>query len=306
MTLTPILHQYDISPFSQKAQKMMALKGLAWHSIEMPLISPKPDVEALTGGYRGTPILQLGADIYIDNLMIARALDSEYMGGLMLDAKGPLSIAAVYTWGERFFVPLLHSALATYKDEWEPSFLSDRKKVFPNIDFHSLAVKDLDRQSQVRAFLGMLDRQIDVGSPFLGGNSPDSWDIHAWGMVWMIRTALPDLVPVVASLPEVDNWYKRVDSLGTGDREDVGFDEAWAALQSGLPRPLPETPSCEPLRNWLGKVVIVATGDADRGASLGTLLAVDYEHAVISVEPLPGVEAQVWFPRLGYHISLDA
>ena len=45
-----ILHQYDISPFSQKAQKMMGLKGLAWQSIEMPLIAPKPDVEALTGG----------------------------------------------------------------------------------------------------------------------------------------------------------------------------------------------------------------------------------------------------------------
>ena len=70
-----ILHQYDISPFSQKAQKMMGLKGLAWESIEMPLIAPKPDVEALTGGYRGTPILQLGADIYVDNWMIARALD---------------------------------------------------------------------------------------------------------------------------------------------------------------------------------------------------------------------------------------
>jgi len=41
-----ILHQYDISPFSQKAQKMMGLKGLDWLSVEMPLIAPKPDVEA--------------------------------------------------------------------------------------------------------------------------------------------------------------------------------------------------------------------------------------------------------------------
>mgnify|MGYP001160226002 FL=1 len=45
-----ILHQYDISPFSQKAQKMMGLKGLSWQSVEMPMIAPKPDVEALTGG----------------------------------------------------------------------------------------------------------------------------------------------------------------------------------------------------------------------------------------------------------------
>ena len=50
MTATPIiLHQYDISPFSQKAQKMLALKGLSWTSVEMPMIAPKPHVEALTG-----------------------------------------------------------------------------------------------------------------------------------------------------------------------------------------------------------------------------------------------------------------
>jgi glutathione S-transferase len=72
---TLILHQYDISPFSQKAQKMMGLKGLSWQSVEMPMIAPKPDVEALTGGYRGTPVLQIGRDVFIDNWMIARALD---------------------------------------------------------------------------------------------------------------------------------------------------------------------------------------------------------------------------------------
>ena len=70
---TLILHQYDISPFSQKAQKMMGLKELSWQSVEMPMIAPKPDVEALTGGYRGTPVLQIGQDVFIDNWMIARA-----------------------------------------------------------------------------------------------------------------------------------------------------------------------------------------------------------------------------------------
>ena len=60
-----ILHQYDISPFSQKAQKMMGLKGLSWQSVEMPMIAPKPHVEALTGGYRGTPVLQIGRDVFI-------------------------------------------------------------------------------------------------------------------------------------------------------------------------------------------------------------------------------------------------
>src|SRR6056300_5359 len=94
---TLILHQYDISPFSQKAQKMMGLKGLDWLSVKMPLIAPKPDVEVLTGGYRGTPVLQVGADVFIDNWMIARALDSSAPAA-PLNPRGPLEAAALYAW----------------------------------------------------------------------------------------------------------------------------------------------------------------------------------------------------------------
>ncbi len=75
---TPILHHYDASPFSQKAQKMLGIKGLTWQSVEMPMTAPKPELEALTGGYRGTPVLQLGADFYVDNVAIAEALDEYF------------------------------------------------------------------------------------------------------------------------------------------------------------------------------------------------------------------------------------
>ena len=133
-----VLHQYDISPFSQKAQKMMGLKGLAWQSIEMPLIAPKPDVEALTGGYRGTPVLQRGADVYVDNWMIARALDDFDPTLPRLNSQGALQAAAGYAWSERFFTPLLHTAFATYKNQWDDDFRADRQQVFPAVDFNTL------------------------------------------------------------------------------------------------------------------------------------------------------------------------
>jgi hypothetical protein len=43
--------------------------------VEIPVVMPKPDLTALTGGYRRTPVLQLGADVYCDSLAIARVLD---------------------------------------------------------------------------------------------------------------------------------------------------------------------------------------------------------------------------------------
>ena len=298
-----ILHQYDVSPFSQKAQKMMGLKGLSWQSAEMPMIAPKPHVEALTGGYRGTPVLQIGRDVFIDNWMIARALDEIDAAGPAINAQGGLRDAALYAWGERLFTPLLHAALAAYQSEWDADFLADRKRVFPDVDFDTLDVSDPDRRSQVRAYLGTVEAQLGQGQDFLGGAQADSWDIHVWGMVWMIHSALPALMPIVETFPRLTDWYERMLALGTGDREDVEIDVAWRALKEGPTRPLPDTPDQEPLAPWVGEAVDIAAGSADRGSASGRLLAVDHEQVVLSVEPIIGEAAQVWFPRFGYHLK---
>ena len=306
MTSAPlILHQYDISPFSQKAQKMLGLKDLAWTSIEMPMIAPKPHVEALTGGYRGTPVLQVGADVFIDNWMIARALDKVAPNSPIINARGPLSDGALYAWGERLFTPLLHSALATYQGQWDADFLADRKRVFPDVDFDALAVGDLDRHSQVRAYLGAVEAELAHTGQYLAGEQADSWDIHVWGMVWMIHSALPGLVSIVEGYPGVTAWYERMVSLGTGERTDADIEFAWEALKSAEPRALPSKPEDEPLKAWLGQGVQVSAGSADRGCASGRLLAVDREQVVLAVTPLAGVDAQVWFPRFGYHVSLN-
>src|ERR1700736_1244932 len=70
-----ILHHYEISPYSEKVRIGLGLKGLAWGSVEIPVIMPKPDLTALTGGYRKTPVLQIGADIYCDSQLIMRELN---------------------------------------------------------------------------------------------------------------------------------------------------------------------------------------------------------------------------------------
>src|SRR5271167_1113817 len=71
-----ILHHYPGSPFAEKIRLILGFKGLHWSSVIIPNIMPKPDVVALTGGYRKTPILQLGADIYCDTALIAEVVDS--------------------------------------------------------------------------------------------------------------------------------------------------------------------------------------------------------------------------------------
>src|SRR5258708_30883688 len=73
-----ILHHYEISPYSEKVRLGLGLKGLAWGSVEIPVVMPKPDLTALTGGYRKTPVLQIGADIYCDSQFILRELERRH------------------------------------------------------------------------------------------------------------------------------------------------------------------------------------------------------------------------------------
>ena len=85
-----ILHHFDWSPFAEKARLVLGLKDLTWSSVQIPMIMPKPDLMPLTGGYRKTPILQVGADIYCDTRLIACELErrfprpSLFPGGSML------------------------------------------------------------------------------------------------------------------------------------------------------------------------------------------------------------------------------
>ena len=70
-----ILHHYPVSPFAEKVRLMLGYKNLAWHSVMIPTVMPKDDLLALTGGYRKTPVLQIGADIYCDTALIADVLE---------------------------------------------------------------------------------------------------------------------------------------------------------------------------------------------------------------------------------------
>src|SRR5829696_5470820 len=70
-----ILHHYPLSPYAEKVRKALGIKRLAWRSVTIPIIMPKPDLTPLTGGYRKTPVMQVGADIYCDTQLIMLELE---------------------------------------------------------------------------------------------------------------------------------------------------------------------------------------------------------------------------------------
>ena len=70
-----ILHHYPPSLFSEKVRVLLGYLGLPWQSVIIPSVMPRPHLIPLSGGYRKTPIMQIGADIFCDTEIICRTLN---------------------------------------------------------------------------------------------------------------------------------------------------------------------------------------------------------------------------------------
>ena len=99
-----ILHNYDFSNFAEKARLMLGFKGLTWRSVEIPPINPKPKLTPLTGGYRRTPVLQEGADVWCDTRLIARELERRVPEPSFFPAKTSGTADAIAWWAEHQFM----------------------------------------------------------------------------------------------------------------------------------------------------------------------------------------------------------
>lgn len=66
------------SPFGEKPRLILGLKSLPWKSVDAELVMPKPNLSAMTGGYRKIPAMQIGAGIYCDSRLLAEELEKWY------------------------------------------------------------------------------------------------------------------------------------------------------------------------------------------------------------------------------------
>ena len=190
-----ILHHYDGSPFSEKVRLMLGFKGLAWRSVKVPVILPKPDVVALTGGYRKTPFVQVGADVYCDTALIARLLEARAPTPRLFPPHLPLApqfaqwadstmfwTAAPYT---------LQPAGAAHRFAGAPpevvkAFVADRAAMTTGMTRQTVA----DATVNLRAQLAALEAQLVGGGPYLFGDVSIA-DFSVAHCVWFVASGGP-------------------------------------------------------------------------------------------------------------------
>ncbi len=301
-----ILHHFDISPFAEKIRLVFGLKNLSWHSVQIPLVMPKPDLTALTGGYRKTPVLQIGADVYCDTRCIAQELEHRYPEkSLFPNASRGLCLALGYWSDVGFFQPGAGLSMGTNKALPE-DLLRDRQAFFDFLDFSSLDEQLPDLYGQFSTHLQMLEVMLEDGRDYVLGSEPSWADILGYFPVWMCRANIADGAQLLSAWPRLLAWEKRIAGFGHGEREELDAASALAIAR--------ESTSCV-----RGLIVPDASPRLEAGASV-TVTPCDYgavpvrgelarlTHSDIAIrrtDPRVG-EVVVHFPRAGYRVERSA
>jgi glutathione S-transferase len=297
-----ILHHYDFSNFAEKARLMMGFKGLAWRGVEIPPIAPKPKLTPLTGGYRRTPVLQNGADVWCDTNLIARELERRVPSPSFWPKATAGFDDALVRWAEQQFMrPTALYVSGINADHMPDGLHEDRAKLHglpvPSIDaVRKAALRNLQL---VKPQIAWLADMLSDGRRYLLGAEPCIADFAAYHVVWFYRGRKIDCRAVFDPYPHLLAWRDRMTAIGHGKRSDIDADVALAearAAQPAMPRasqpqegdPLPgqraRVRAADNARDWIeGEVSLI---DANEIA----LLRHDSEVGDIAVH----------FPRLGY------
>ena len=100
-----ILHHYPTSPFAEKVRLILGYKKLSWKGVTIPMVMPKPDLVPLSGGYRRTPVLQIGADIYCDTPLICNVLDQLHPTPSLYGQHPKGLVRTVAQWADNIVFP---------------------------------------------------------------------------------------------------------------------------------------------------------------------------------------------------------
>ncbi len=302
-----ILHQYDASPFCEKLRLIFGFKSIAWRAVDVPMRLPKPDVVALTGGYRRTPFLQIGADVYCDTALIADLVDRLVPTPPLFPASAGALQHALAQWADSalFWAAVPYAVQAGGPGSMLQGLSPGEAKAF-GADRAAMTVGRPrlgrpDNAVHTAAFFGWVDAQLAHGQPFLLGAEACIADFSVAHALWFVQTTGAPATDVLKPFVRLAAWYARVTAFGHGDRQAPlrGAEAIARAAQAAGHAPTAVAPGFgfEP-----NAAVTIAAADYATDPVDGVLVGLDAHVAVLERQDPRAGTVHVHFPRLGYQV----
>jgi glutathione S-transferase len=305
------LHHYPKSPFAEKIRLVLGYKGLAWKSVVIPDVMPKPDLVALTGGYRKTPVLQVGADIYCDTALICDVLEHLHpTPSLYPSHKGLSRVIAQWADEKLFWAAMGYNfapqgaaqmfARGRPPEQWQAeakAFSEDRAKMRVGVP----RLPQADASAAYRSYLRRINNMLE-GLQYLLGAEPCLADFAVYHPLWFTRTQTSVMAGILDATPAVLAWMDRMAAVGHGRRSESDATESIAACANGTRADsiFGHEVFQDEHRIPLGSEVSIASDSFGPEPSVGTLVSATRMHYTIRrTDPRAGM-VQVHFPRIGY------
>lgn len=297
-----IFHQYDSSPFSEKVRVCLGIKKLAWSCVDQPVIMPKPELVALTGGYRRIPVMQIGADIYCDSQLIIRELERRFPQPTLFPQGDPGLAYANALWSDRaVFQAAVAIIFGGRGDKVPAAFIKDRTALSGRaFDPAAMQAVAPHMEAQMRAHIALLSDQLADGRSFLTGDLPGLVDANAYYNLWFIRSAFPPAARLYDSAPHVPDWMALVNAIGHGERSELSRDAALEIARDSEPL---KSQIAAPDARLGGTLVTVTADDYGRDPVRGMLVGSSEHHVAIRRLDQQAGEIVVHFPRIGFSIQ---
>jgi glutathione S-transferase len=310
MTAELILHHYPASPFSEKVRLVLGAKRLAWRSVHIPVVMPKPDLVALTGGYRRTPVLQIGADIYCDTALICRVLDARQPTPPLYPAAGTpaAGLAQVLSqWADSmlFWVAVPYTLqpaglpflFGMAPPEVVKAFTADRAALRPA----PVRPTPADVEVALREHLASLESLLADGRRFLVGAEPGIADFSVAHSLWFIQR-VPPVATVLDGHPRLQAWLAGVLAFGHGESSPMSSAEALAAAAAAGSVGFAPAQVEAGLGFEAGDSVCVTPTDYGFDPVHGSLVGLTRDSVTLCRRDERAGVLQIHFPRLGFQV----
>jgi glutathione S-transferase len=315
----PILHHYPMSPFAEKARALLGFKGLAWRSVFVPSVMPKPELQALTGGYRRVPVLQIGADVYCDTSLIAQVLEHLQPEPPLFPVGSSGLARIVAQWGDdKLFWAAMGYALQpkgaaalfaprpgmdeAAAEQALQAFAQDRAAMSAGTP----RLRAGDASGALRSYLRRLSDLLHGGQDWLlSSAAPTIADFACYHPLWFIQTQVPPMAGVLDAVPRVQAWLARMavwSQRAAARAERFDAEGALAAARAQPPAELADAAGSFQDEHGigLGSRVAISAESFGTEASTGVLVAASRTQLTIARDDPRAGRVHVHFPRIGY------
>lgn len=301
-----ILHHYGLSPFAEKVRVGLGLKNAAWKSVDIPHVMPKPELMPLTGGYRKTPVMQIGADIYCDTQLIMLELERRLASPPFLPKGREGEARAIAMWADRLiFSPAVGVVMSSVDvgQKFGPAFVKDRSEFSGrNFDPARLRAALPIVRDQTYALMSLAEAMLADGRKFLLGDEPSLPDCALYNPVWFINEHLGTGAEPLDRLPRILAWFERMKAVGNGRRTDITAADALAIAKAARPETT-SVDASDPSGLKVGQKITITPDDTGKVPVTGSLVGLAWDRISISRSDEKVGDVVVHFPRAGFIVT---